>query len=79
MLPDSVTVNGRLVGRLMDEEDKAAEEFNLNRIADVAGRSFKKLRRNWSIKKEDITKGLSKIKRNSKNLLEDVYIKEGVY
>ena len=53
------------------------EDSNLARIAVAAGNSIKKLRRNWSLKKEDLTKGLSKIKRNSKSLIEDVYTKEG--
>ena len=53
------------------------EDSNLTKIAEAAGRSIKKLRRNWSIKKDDLTKGLSKIKRSSKNLIEDVYTKEG--
>ena len=53
------------------------EDSNLTRIAVAAGNSIKKLRRNWSLKKEDLTKGFSKIKRNSKSLIEDVYTKEG--
>ena len=53
------------------------DDFNLSKIAEAAGRGIKKLRRNWSIKKDDLTKGLSKIKRSSKNLIEDVYTKEG--
>ena len=44
----------------------------------MAERSIKKLRRNWSIKKDDLSKGLSKIKRSSKTLIEDVYTKEGI-
>ena len=39
----------------------------------MAGKRIKKLRRNWSLKKDDITKGLSKIKKSSKTLIEDVY------
>ena len=53
------------------------EDSNLSKIAEAAGRGIKKLRRNWSIKKDDLTKGLSKIKRSSRNLIEDVYTKEG--
>ena len=53
-------------------------EKNLNKIAEVAGRRIKKLRRNWSIKKEDLSRGLSKFKKSSKTLIEDVYnSKEG--
>lgn len=58
-------------------DDAKQEDSNLTKIAEAAGRGFKKLRRNWSIKKEDLTKGFSKIKRSSKNLIEDVYTKEG--
>ena len=39
-------------------------------------KKIKKLRRNWSLKKEDISKGLSKIKKSSKTLIEEVYWKE---
>ena len=39
-------------------------------------KNIKKLRRNWSLKKEDISKGLSKIKKSSKTLIEEVYWKE---
>jgi hypothetical protein len=39
-------------------------------------RKIKKLRRNWSLRKEDISKGISKIKKSSKTLIEDVYWKE---
>ena len=59
------------------DDDTKQEDSNLTKIAEAAGRGFKKLRRNWSIKKEDLTKGFSKIKRSSKNLIEDVYTKEG--
>jgi len=52
---------------------KNDKDSNLTKIAEVAGRRIKKLRRNWSLTKEDITKGLSKIKKNSKILIEDVY------
>ena len=51
----------------------------MTKIAEVAGKRIKKLRRNWSLKKDDISKGLSKIKRSSKTLIEDVYnSREGV-
>ena len=53
------------------------DDSNLSKIAEAAGRGIKKLRRNWSIKKDDLTKGLSKIKKSSRNLIEDVYTKEG--
>ena len=52
-------------------------DSNLTKIAEVAGKRIKKLRRNWSLKKEDISKGLLKIKKNSKTLIEDVYSREG--
>lgn len=52
---------------------KGDKDSNLTRIAEVAGKRIKKLRRNWSLKKDDITKGLSKIKKSSKTLIEDVY------
>jgi neuronal guanine nucleotide exchange factor len=52
---------------------KGDKDSNLTKIAEVAGKRIKKLRRNWSLKKEDITKGLSKIKKSSKTLIEDVY------
>ena len=54
------------------------EDLSLTRIAEAAGRGIKKLRRNWSIKKDDLTKGLSKIKKSSITILEDVYTKEGI-
>ena len=60
-----------------DDTNEKQEDSGLTKIAEAAGRSIKKLRRNWSIKKDDLTKGLSKIKRNSKTILEDVYTKEG--
>ena len=39
---------------------------NLSKIAEAAGRKMKKLKTNWSIKKHDITRSLSKIKRPSR-------------
>ena len=51
----------------------------LGRIAAVAGRGIRKLRRNWSLRKEDLSKGLSRIKRTSKNIIEEVYSKDGVF
>lgn len=54
------------------------EDLSLTKIAEAAGRGIKKLRRNWSIKKDDLTKGLSKIKKSSITILEDVYTKEGI-
>ena len=68
-LSDAASVSGQV--------SVQQEDSNLARIAVAAGNSIKKLRRNWSLKKEDLTKGLSKIKRNSKSLIEDVYTKEG--
>ena len=59
------------------EKQLKPQDSSLVKIAEVAERSIKKLRRNWSIKKEDLSKGLSKIKRSSKTLIEDVYTKEG--
>ena len=35
---------------------------NLTKIAEAAGKKMRKLRRNWSLKKSDITRSLSKIK-----------------
>ena len=69
-----------LYDALPDYEDKhhKHQDSSLVKIAEVAGRSIKKLRRNWSIKKDDLSKGLSKIKRSSKTLIEDVYTKEGI-
>ena len=52
---------------------RATKNSNLTKIAEVAGKRIKKLRRNWSLKKDDISKGLSKIKRSSKPLIEVVY------
>ena len=60
------------------EKHLKQQDSSLVKIAEVAERSIKKLRRNWSIKKDDLSKGLSKIKRNSKTLIEDVYTKEGI-
>ena len=59
------------------EKHLKQQDSSLVKIAEVAERSIKKLRRNWSIKKDDLSKGLSKIKRSSKTLIEDVYTKEG--
>ena len=59
------------------DRDLRPDDSNLSKFAEAAGRGIKKLRRNWSIKKDDLTKGLSKIKRSSRNLIEDVYTKEG--
>ena len=39
---------------------------NLSKIAEAAGRKMKKLKTNWSMKKNDITRSLSKIKRPSR-------------
>ena len=39
---------------------------NLSKIAEAAGRKMKKLKTNWSLKKNDITRSLSKIKRPSR-------------
>ena len=60
------------------EKELKQQDSSLVKIAEVAERSIKKLRRNWSIKKDDLSKGLSKIKRSSKTLIEDVYTKEGI-
>jgi len=77
-LSDSATA--RIEASLGDEEeDDKQEDFNLTKIAEVAGKGLKKLRRNWSIKKDDLSKGLSKIKRSSKNLIEDVYTKDAKF
>jgi len=58
------------------EKHLKQQDSSLVKIAEVAERGIKKLRRNWSIKKDDLSKGLSKIKRSSKTLIEDVYTKE---
>ena len=60
------------------EKHLKQQDSSLVKIAEVAERGIKKLRRNWSIKKDDLSKGLSKIKRSSKTLIEDVYTKEGI-
>ena len=69
-----------LYDSLPDSQEKQLkqQDSSLVKIAEVAERSIKKLRRNWSIKKDDLSKGLSKIKRSSKTLIEDVYTKEGI-
>ena len=36
-------------------------------MVSAAGRKIKKLRRNWSMKKNDLSKGLSKIRRSSQS------------
>ena len=59
------------------EKHLKQQDSSLGKIAEVAERSIKKLRRNWSIKKDDLSRGFSKIKRSSKTLIEDVYTKEG--
>ena len=38
---------------------------NLNKMASAAGRKIRKLRRNWSLKKNDLTRSFSKIRRAS--------------
>ena len=49
-----------------DDLDLRGEKTsNLTKIAEAAGRKMKKLRTNWSMKKNDITRSLSKIKRTS--------------
>merc|ERR1719180_349181 len=48
-----------------DDLDLREKTSNLTKIAEAAGRKMKKLRTNWSMKKNDITRSLSKIKRTS--------------
>ena len=43
---------------------------NLVKIAEAAGRKMKKLKTNWSIKKSDITRSLSRIKKTSRPALD---------
>ena len=43
---------------------------NLSKIAEAAGRKMKKLKTNWSIKKSDITRSLSRIKKTSRPALD---------
>ena len=47
---------------------------NLSKIAEAAGKKMKKLKTNWSIKKSDITRSLSRIKKNSRPSLDSVNI-----
>ena len=49
-----------------DELDLREKTSNLSKIAEAAGRKMKKLKTNWSMKKNDITRSLSKIKRPSR-------------
>ena len=48
-----------------DDLDLREKTSNLSKIAEAAGRKMKKLKTNWSMKKNDITRSLSKIKRTS--------------
>merc|ERR1719471_846959 len=50
---------------------------NLSKIAEAAGRKMKKLKTNWSIKKSDITRSLSRIKKNSRPALDMNIAPEG--
>ena len=50
---------------------------NLSKIAEAAGRKMKKLRRNWSLKKNDITRSLSRIRKNSRPMMIDGIVREG--
>jgi len=50
---------------------------NLSKIAEAAGRKMKKLKTNWSIKKNDITRSLSKIKRNNRPVMDNGISSEG--
>ena len=52
---------------------------NLSKIAEAAGRKMKKLKTNWSIKKNDITRSLSKIKRNNRPFMDNGFSIEGKY
>jgi len=44
---------------------------NINKMASAAGRKIRKLRRNWSLKKNDLTRSFSKIRRSSQFYLDD--------
>ena len=48
---------------VLEDDDKDDKTSNLTKIAEAAGRKMKKLKTNWSMKKNDITRSLSKIKR----------------
>ena len=48
-----------------DDLDLREKTSNLTKIAEAAGRKMKKLKTNWSMKKNDITRSLNKIKRTS--------------
>lgn len=71
---------------MKDEEDGEESErdalygksSNLSKIAEAAGRKMKKLKTNWSIKKNDITRSLSKsIKKNSRPVVPESKLTEG--
>ena len=51
---------------LQDDLELREKTSNLSKIAEAAGRKMKKLKTNWSMKKNDITRSLSKIKRTSR-------------
>ena len=51
---------------LQDDLELREKTSNLSKIAEAAGRKMKKLKTNWSMKKNDITRSLSKIKRPSR-------------
>ena len=53
-----------------DELDLREKTSNLSKIAEAAGRKMKKLKTNWSIKKSDITRSLSRIKKTSRPALD---------
>jgi len=65
----------------VDEADDSvygkAANSNLSKIAEAAGRKMKKLKTNWSIKKNDITRSLSKIKRNNRPFMDNGFSIEG--
>lgn len=47
-----------------ESEDRDGDKTsNLSKMAEAAGRKMKKLKTNWSMKKNDITRSLSRIKR----------------
>ena len=52
-----------------EEEDREEKTSNLSKIAEAAGRKMKKLKTNWSMKKNDITRSLSRIKRTNRPMV----------
>ena len=47
---------------------------NLNKMASAAGRKIRKLRRNWSLKKSDLTRSFSKIRLANQSSSPQFYV-----